>query len=98
MAKLWIIISCGIMKSINCLMTAIKRFRAMSILYMSLFYIPVHGGGNKSTYWISFEDIKFGVHAAQKVVKFMLCSIRITIFLILVNIPYFNPIFAKTSA
>lgn len=27
----------------------------------------LHGGGNQSTYWISFEDIKFGVHAAQSI-------------------------------
>ncbi|MDH0193682.1 hypothetical protein [Acinetobacter ursingii] len=27
----------------------------------------LHGGGNKSTYWITFEDIQFGVHAAQSI-------------------------------
>ncbi len=27
----------------------------------------LHGGGNKSTYWITFEDIQFGVRAAQSI-------------------------------
>jgi len=27
----------------------------------------LHGGGNKSTYWITFEDIQFGVCAAQSI-------------------------------
>lgn len=27
----------------------------------------LHGGGNKSTYWISFEDIQIGVRAAQSI-------------------------------
>lgn len=27
----------------------------------------LHGGGNKSTYWITFEDIQVGVHAAQSI-------------------------------
>lgn len=27
----------------------------------------LHGGGNKSTYWITFEDIQFGVNAAQSI-------------------------------
>ena len=27
----------------------------------------LHGGGNKSTYWITFEDIQFGVRAAKSI-------------------------------
>ena len=27
----------------------------------------LHGGGNKTTYWITFEDIQFGVNAAQSI-------------------------------
>ena len=27
----------------------------------------LHGGGNKTIYWISFEDIQFGVRAAQSI-------------------------------
>jgi hypothetical protein len=27
----------------------------------------LHGDGNKSTYWITVEDIQFGVHAVQSI-------------------------------
>ncbi|MEB3767278.1 hypothetical protein [Acinetobacter sp. MD2] len=31
------------------------------------FTSKLHGGGNKSTYWITFEDIQLGVYAAQRI-------------------------------
>ena len=71
MAKLWIHLFTGMRDnevnqlSYDCYQTVKSNEHLVHVLmgYTS----KLHGGGNKSTYWISFEDIQFGVHAAQSI-------------------------------
>ena len=71
MAKLWIHLFTGMRDnevnqlSSDCYQTIQSNEHLVHVLmgYTS----KLHGGGNKSTYWITFEDIKFGVNAAQRI-------------------------------
>jgi hypothetical protein len=71
MAKLWIHLFTGMRdEEVNqlpydCHQTVISNEHEIHVLmgYTS----KLHGGGNKSTYWITFEDIKIGVNAAQSI-------------------------------
>jgi len=71
MAKLWIHLFSGMRDeevsqlSYECYQTVQSNEHLVHVLigYTS----KLHGGGNKSTYWITFEDIKFGVNAAQSI-------------------------------
>lgn len=69
MAKLWIHLFTGMRDnevnqlSYDCYQTVQSNEHLVHVLmgYTS----KLHGVGNKSTYWITFEDIQTGVHAAQ---------------------------------
>jgi hypothetical protein len=71
MAKLWIHLFTGMRDnevnqlSYDCYQTIQSNEHLVHVImgYTS----KLHGGGNKSTYWITFEDIQFGVHAAQRI-------------------------------
>lgn len=71
MAKLWIHLFTGMRDnevnqlSYDCYQTVQSNEHLVHVLmgYTS----KLHGGGNKSTYWITFEDIQTGVHAAQSI-------------------------------
>lgn len=71
MAKLWIHLFTGMRDnevnqlSYDCYQTVQSNEHVVHVLmgYSS----KLHGGGNKSTYWITFEDIKSGVNAAQSI-------------------------------
>ncbi|MEC8123808.1 MAG: hypothetical protein VX125_08185 [Pseudomonadota bacterium] len=71
MAKLWIHLFTGMRDnevnqlSYDCYQTVQCNEHIVHVLmgYTS----KLHGGGNKSTYWISFEDIQIGVSAAQSI-------------------------------
>ena len=71
MAKLWIHLFTGMRDnevnqlSYDCYQTVQSNEHSVHVLmgYTS----KLHGGGNKSTYWITFEDIQFGVNAAQSI-------------------------------
>lgn len=71
MAKLWIHLFTGMRDnevnqlSSDCYQTIQSKEHLVHVImgYTS----KLHGGGNKSTYWITFEDIQFGVHAAQSI-------------------------------
>lgn len=71
MAKLWIHLFTGMRDnevnqlSYDCYQTVQSNGHNVHVLmgYTS----KLHGGGNKSTYWITFEDIQFGVRAAQSI-------------------------------
>ena len=71
MAKLWIHLFTGMRDnevnqlSYNCYQKVKSNEHEIHVLvgYTS----KLHGGGNKSTYWISFEDIQIGVNAAQRI-------------------------------
>ena len=71
MAKLWIHLFTGMRDnevnqlSYDCYQTVQSNEHLVHVLmgYTS----KLHGGGNKSTYWISFEDIQFGVCAAKSI-------------------------------
>ncbi|MEQ1290672.1 hypothetical protein ABLT44_06070 [Acinetobacter johnsonii] len=71
MAKLWIHLFTGMRDnevnqlSSDCYQTIQSNEHLVHVImgYTS----KLHGGGNKSTYWITFEDIQIGVHAAQSV-------------------------------
>lgn len=71
MAKLWIHLFTGMRDnevnqlSYDCYQTVQSNEHLVHVLigYTS----KLHGGGNKSTYWISFEDIQLGVRAAQSI-------------------------------
>lgn len=71
MAKLWIHLFTGMRDnevnqlSYDCYQTVQSNEHRVHVLmgYTS----KLHGGGNKSTYWITFEDIQFGVRAAQSI-------------------------------
>ena len=71
MAKLWIHLFTGMRDnevnqlSYDCYQVIQSNEHLVHVLmgYTS----KLHGGGNKSTYWISFEDIQFGIHAAQRI-------------------------------
>lgn len=71
MAKLWIHLFTGMRDnevnqlSYNCYQKVKSNEHEIHVLvgYTS----KLHGGGNKSTYWISFEDIQIGVNAAQSI-------------------------------
>lgn len=70
-AKLWIHLFTGMRDnevnqlSSDCYQTVQSNEHLVHVLmgYTS----KLHGGGNKSTYWITFEDIQTGVHAAQSI-------------------------------
>ena len=70
-AKLWIHLFTGMRDnevnqlSYDCYQTIQSNEHCVHVLmgYTS----KLHGGGNKSTYWITFEDIQFGVNAAQSI-------------------------------
>ena len=71
MAKLWIHLFTGMRDnevnqlSYDCYQTVQSNEHLVHVLmgYTS----KLHGGGNKSTYWITFEDIQIGVNAAQSI-------------------------------
>ncbi len=71
MAKLWIHLFTGMRDnevnqlSYDCYQTVQSNEHLVHVLmgYTS----KLHGGGNRSTYWITFEDIQTGVHAAQSI-------------------------------
>ena len=71
MAKLWIHLFTGMRDnevnqlSSDCYQTIQSNEHIIHIImgYTS----KLHGGGNKSTFWITFEDIQIGVHAAQSI-------------------------------
>lgn len=71
MAKLWIHLFSGMRDnevnqlSYDCYQMVQSREHSVHVImgYTS----KLHGGGNKSTYWITFEDIQFGVNAAQSI-------------------------------
>lgn len=71
MAKLWIHLFTGMRDnevnhlSYDCYQTVQSNEHLVHVVmgYTS----KLHGGGNKSTYWISFEDIQIGVRAAQSI-------------------------------
>ena len=71
MAKLWIHLFTGMRDnevnqlSYDCYQTVQSNEHLVHVImgYTS----KLHGGGNKSTYWISFEDIQIGVNAAQSI-------------------------------
>lgn len=71
MAKLWIHLFTGMRDnevnqlSYDCYQTVQSNEHLIHVImgYTS----KLHGGGNKSTYWISFEDIQFGVRVAQSI-------------------------------
>ena len=71
MAELWIHLFTGMRDnevnqlSYNCYQKVKSNEHEIHVLvgYTS----KLHGGGNKSTYWISFEDIQIGVNAAQSI-------------------------------
>ncbi|MBJ9905634.1 hypothetical protein [Acinetobacter bereziniae] len=71
MAKLWIHLFTGMRDnevnqlSYNCYQKVKSNEHEIHVVvgYTS----KLHGGGNKSTYWISFEDIQIGVNAAQSI-------------------------------
>ena len=71
MAKLWIHLFTGMRDnevnqlSYDCYQTVQSNEHLVHVLmgYTS----KLHGGGNKSTYWITFEDIQFGVCAAKSI-------------------------------
>lgn len=71
MAKLWVHLFTGMRDnevnqlSYDCYQTVQSNEHLVHVLmgYTS----KLHGGGNKSTYWISFEDIQIGVSAAQSI-------------------------------
>ena len=73
MAKLWIHLFTGMRDnevnqlSYDCYQTVQNNEHSVHVLmgYTS----KLHGGGNKSTYWITFEDIQFGVNAAQSIAE-----------------------------
>lgn len=71
MAKLWIHLFTGMRDnevnqlSSDCYQTVQSNEHLVHVImgYTS----KLHGGGNKSTYWITFEDIQVGVNAAQSI-------------------------------
>lgn len=71
MAKLWIHLFTGMRDnevnqlSSDCYQTVQSNEHIIHVImgYTS----KLHGGGNKSTYWITFKDIQIGVHAAQSI-------------------------------
>lgn len=71
MAKMWIHLFTGMRDnevnqlSYDCYQTVQSNEHLVHVImgYTS----KLHGGGNKSTYWITFEDIQFGVRAAQSI-------------------------------
>ncbi|CAD9195814.1 hypothetical protein QAC21B_01943 [Acinetobacter bohemicus] len=71
MAKLWIHLFKGMRDnevnqlSYDCHQTVQSHEHLVHVImgYTS----KLHGGGNKSTYWITFEDIQIGVRAAQSI-------------------------------
>ncbi|WP_151974769.1 hypothetical protein [Acinetobacter junii] len=71
MAKLWIHLFTGMRDnevnqlSYDCYQTIQSNEHLVHVImgYTS----KLHGGGNKSTYWITLEDIQTGVHAAQSI-------------------------------
>lgn len=71
MAKLWIHLFTGMRDNevnqlpYDCYQTVQSNEHLVHVImgYTS----KLHGGGNKSTYWITFEDIQFGVCAAQSI-------------------------------
>lgn len=71
MAKLWIHLFSGMRDnevnqlSYDCYQTVQSNEHLVHVImgYTS----KLHGGGNKSTYWITFEDIQFGIKAAQSI-------------------------------
>ncbi|NNH78471.1 hypothetical protein HLH17_12480 [Acinetobacter sp. ANC 5380] len=71
MAKLWIHLFTGMRDnevnqlSYDCYQTVQSNEHLVHVImgYTS----KLHGGGNKSTYWITFEDIQFGVRAAKSI-------------------------------
>ena len=71
MAKLWIHLFTGMRDnevnqlSYDCYQTVQSNEHLVHVImgYTS----KLHGGGNKSTYWITFEDIQSGVCAAQSI-------------------------------
>lgn len=71
MAKLWIHLFTGMRDnevnqlSYDCYQTVQSNEHIVHVLmgYTS----KLHGGGNKSTYWITFADIQTGVNAAQSI-------------------------------
>ena len=71
MAKLWIHLFTGMRDnevnqlSYDCYQTVQSNEHLVHVLmgYTS----KLHSGGNKSTYWITFEDIQFGVCAAKSI-------------------------------
>ncbi|MCU4366292.1 hypothetical protein KTG70_14420 [Acinetobacter variabilis] len=71
MAKLWIHLFTGMRDnevnqlSSDCYQTIQSNEHLVHVImgYTS----KLHGGGNKSTYWTTFEDIQFGVRAAQSI-------------------------------
>ena len=71
MAKLWIHLFTGMRDnevnqlSYDCYQTVKSNEHLVHVLmgYTS----KLHGGGNKSTYWITFADIQVGVNAAQSI-------------------------------
>ena len=71
MAKLWIHLFTGMRDnevnqlSYDCYQTIQSNEHLVHVImgYTS----KLHGGGNKSTYWITFEDIQVGAHAAQSI-------------------------------
>ncbi|RYL29490.1 hypothetical protein [Acinetobacter piscicola] len=71
MAKLWIHLFTGMRDNevnqlaYDCYQTVQSNEHLVHVLmgYTS----KLHGGGNKSTYWITFEDIQIGVNAAQSI-------------------------------
>lgn len=71
MAKLWIHLFTGMRDnevnhlSYDCYQTVQSHEHLVHVVmgYTS----KLHGGGNKSTYWITFEDIQIGICAAQSI-------------------------------
>lgn len=71
MAKLWIHLFTGMRDnevnqlSYDCYQTIQSNEHLVHVImgYTS----KLHGGGNKTTYWITFEDIQFGVSAAKSI-------------------------------
>ncbi len=71
MAKLWIHLFTGMRDnevnqlSYDCYQTVQSNEHLVHV--MMGYTSKLHGGGNKSTYWITFEDIQIGVRAAQSI-------------------------------
>lgn len=71
MAKLWIHLFTGMrgnevnQLSYDCYQTV--QIHEHLVHVITGYTSKLHRGGNKSTYWISFEDIQFGVRTAQSI-------------------------------